>query len=121
MLNVLFVFLGGVLGALSRYYLGRTVNRSVSRLFPWGTLVVNLSGCLVIGIISQNLTFLGARGYLFTDIGFVGAYTTFSSLSYETIQLVESIGLARAMINPLLSLCGGLAAVWIGMRLGMLV
>jgi len=119
--NILLVFIGGAAGALSRYFIGQAINERLMRLFPWGTFIVNITGCIIIGMISAQVSHLGSSAFLLSDVGFVGAYTTFSSLTYETLRLVESSGLIRGLINPALSMVIGLLAVYLGLRLGAIV
>ncbi len=105
---------GGALGAMLRYTLTAWVDQRLQSTFPWGTLAVNVSGCLVIGIlatladergvISQNL-----RIFLLT--GFLGAVTTFSSFGLETWRLIEAGRLPLALANSLGSVGACLIAV----------
>lgn len=118
LLHIILVFLGGSLGAAARYGLGQWINARTLGSFPWGTFVVNISGCLAIGAVSAHAAQLGGPAFLLVDVGFVGAYTTFSSLSYETLRLISNEGWARGLLNPLASLVLGVAAVWAGIRLG---
>lgn len=87
---------------------------------PLGTLVVNLSGCLVIGLLTGLLEagHLSSEGFLLADVGFTGAYTTFSTLSYETVRLMEQKLWLEAFLNPTLSLLFGLFAVSLGLFAG---
>lgn len=116
--NLVIVFVGGSLGSVARYSLSsRIAERSQARL-PVGTLTVNLIGALLIGVISYQAHHLGAHGVLFADIGFVGAFTTFSSLSYETLMILEQGFALEAFVNPLVSLLLGLLGVSLGWYLG---
>ena len=118
LVNLLIIFLGGGLGAVARYSLSSFINQRTEARLPVGTLSVNLIGTVVIGIISSQARHLGARGILFTDIGFVGAFTTFSSLSYETLVLLEQGFSFEAFINPLISLILGMLGVSVGFYIG---
>ena len=108
------IFLGGGLGALARYELGGLVQRSAGGFFPWGTLVVNATGCLAIGVLATLLeerSSLGPTWRLFLLVGVLGGYTTFSSFGLETWRLVESGDWLRAAGNAGGSVAIGLAAV----------
>ena len=94
----------GALGALARYGLDGAVSRRLPTSFPWGTFVVNVSGALVLGFIltlmtEQLTTAPWLRSAL--AIGFLGAYTTFSTLTYETYRLLEDGALGLAAANLL--------------------
>lgn len=115
---VLLVFAGGCLGAATRYATDHLVHHRVSRRFPWGTLTVNVVGSVVLGIIagaaSPSSTYLVA----FVATGFCGALTTFSTFGYETVRLASNRMLARATLNVVVSLAGGLAGVAFGYVVG---
>lgn len=116
--NGVLVFAGGALGAALRYWLGFYVSQRVAGRLPLGTLVVNLVGTVIIGLLASNAARLGIRPMLFFDIGFVGAFTTFSSLSYETWVLLEQGLFLEAFLNPVLSVIVGLFGVSLGMLVG---
>ncbi len=112
------IALGGALGALSRYFVGSWVQaRLVHSTFPWGTFVINATGSLVLGLVA---TLLGERFLTnpnirpFLAIGFVGAYTTFSTFEYESFQLGSSW---QALGNLMGSVLVGYGCVWLGARL----
>lgn len=119
--RLLLVAGGGAAGALARYALGGVVHRLYPGTWPLGTLVVNLTGCLAIGVVmglvEQQL--LGAAARLLLAIGVLGAFTTFSTFGYETVELVRRGALAAALANAALQLAGGLAAVVIGRALAL--
>ena len=116
-MNYLLVFCGGSLGAVARYWAGSTIQGRGTGRFPWGTLVVNILGATIIGIIVGDRR-LGLHTLLFADIGFVGSFTTFSSLSHETLVLLQKGWYGRAFLNPLVSLTVGFLGLWLGMRVG---
>jgi CrcB protein len=114
----------GALGALARYGLDGVVSRRLPTSFPWGTFVVNISGALVLGFLltlmtEQLTTAPWLRSAL--TIGFLGAYTTFSTLSLDTFRLLEEGHTGQAGFNALGSLAAGLVAVWLGLKLGRVV
>jgi CrcB protein len=114
----LLIALGGALGSIARYWVGATVTDRLGARFPYGTLVINLTACAVIGF---SLTFLGKRAGLssawryLVPVGFVGAYSTFSTYEWETMALLRAGGVPAAALYAFGSLVLGLAAVWCGM------
>ena len=115
------VGLAGALGAWVRYLVGLALARR-STSFPWGTLLINVSGCVLIALVGAVATRVpGWAMVLRTDVetGFVGAYTTFSTFSFEGLQLWETQP-ARALLYLLGSVAAGLAGVaagaWLGAR-----
>ncbi len=118
MQKYLLIALGGALGSIARYWVGATVTDRLGARFPYGTLVINLTACAVIGF---SLTFLGKRAGLssawryLVPVGFVGAYSTFSTYEWETMALLRAGGVPAAALYAFGSLVLGLAAVWCGM------
>lgn len=109
---------GGFLGAVFRYLLSgfvQTLTKSIG--FPYGTMVVNIVGCLLIGVLSQMDEL---RGILSTEsrllllVGVLGAFTTFSTFSNETLNLLTENKIGFALLNVVVSVTVGLGAVWIG-------
>ena len=121
MKELLLVGLGGGLGALSRYGLGLLMVRWLGTGFPWATLFINLSGCLLIGMAlgagPGPSGFLSRELRLFGVIGFLGAFTTFSTFGYETIALLQAGKPALAVAYVLASVILGLAGVALGILL----
>ena len=111
------VAIGGALGSAARYWVGSTITNRVGTRFPYGTLVINLTACLVIGF---SLTFLSRRAGLSSSwrflapVGFIGAFSTFSAYEWETFYTIRSGAFLMAAIYALGSLILGLAAVWGG-------
>jgi fluoride exporter len=123
-MKLLLVALGGALGALARYGVATAVGRRFGTGFPLGTLIINVSGCAIIGFViaALNGRWSGVNEgweYL-VPIGFVGAYTTFSTYEFELARLMEAGAFARLAAYFVLSNGVGFAAVvggiWLGRR-----
>jgi CrcB protein len=114
----LLIALGGALGSIARYWIGATVTNRLGTRFPWGTLVINLTACAAIGFVltwmSRRAGFGSGWRYL-VPVGFVGAYSTFSTYEWETMSLLKAGGFPVAALYSFGSLILGLAAVWCGM------
>ena len=118
--NLLFVFLGGGVGAAARYWLSGAVYDWLPSTFPYGNLVVNVSGCLLIGIlmaVMQDRFLVDPSLRVFLVIGILGGFTTFSSFSYETIALAQDREYLHASVNIMATVFGCLAATLVGQRL----
>jgi CrcB protein len=112
---------GGAIGALARYLLGGAVHRWMPGFFPYGTFVVNLLGCLLFGIIvglAESRFVVGPIGRAFMLIGVLGGFTTFSSFTYETFELIRSGQLGPAAINVAGQVGLGFLGLWAGFGLG---
>jgi fluoride exporter len=109
------MLLGGV-GAVLRFLVDRAVSGRVARSFPFGTLVVNISGALLLGFLAGLA--LSPHVALLAGTAFVGSYTTFSTWMLETQRLGEERQIWPAVANILVSLVLGLAAAWLGMSIG---
>jgi CrcB protein len=111
------LIVGGALGAPARYFVDGWVEPRIDSVFPWGTLVVNVTGSLLLGVITGLALYHGLgdvpRAAIAT--GFCGAYTTFSTFSYETVQLIETGEHGRAVANALGSVAAGLLAAGLGL------
>ena len=119
----LVVMLGGSLGAASRYGIGLMTARLWGTGFPYGTLVVNLVGCFIIGLLfalADRSRLLSPDVRLLLITGYLGALTTFSSFSVETINAARAGLLMQAVINVLINNIGGLTLTYLGLRLGSL-
>jgi fluoride exporter len=110
------VFLIGGVGSVLRFVVDRAVSARVAGAFPYGTLAVNLSGALVLGVLSGLV--LTPDLALVAGTAFVGAYTTFSTWMLETQRLGEERQLRPAVANIVVSLVLGLAAAWLGLWIG---
>lgn len=121
MQKYLWIALGGALGSIARYWIGSEVGSRMGIRFPYGTLIVNISACVIIGF---SVAYLGRRADLspawryFIPIGFVGAYSTFSTYEWETLSTLRSGAFFLAALYAVGSLILGLAAVWAGSMLG---
>ena len=121
MLDILFVGAGGFLGAIARYALGGWIAERTGPGFPYETLLINVTGCFAIGLfmtLAVDAFAWPPSARLFIAVGFLGAYTTFSTFGYETMKLIEGGSLWLAFVNCLASVTVGLVAVWLGMALG---
>ncbi len=108
---------GGICGTLGRYALSNLVNRWTETQLPYGTFVVNVIGCFLIGMLaalSDKRLLLNPEVRLFAVTGLLGAFTTFSSLIYESAQLTQQGQLAMALLNVLASIALGFIAFWVG-------
>ena len=124
MINILYVGLGGFLGAALRYITSGVVERFATRPYPYGTFVVNMVGCLLIGFLagaaeSREIFTPASRAFVFT--GVLGAFTTFSTFSYETMGLFQNGQTSPAMLNLGLQIILGLTAVWGGIQIAKLI
>lgn len=120
MTKLLVVGLGGFLGAIARYGLSGLVHRRLGEGFPYGTLAVNVVGCLLIGVVLhlvEDRSILGPTARLFVAIGVLGGFTTFSSFGYETFELIEDRAYKLALLNVAGNMILGLLAVWVGRTL----
>ncbi|MBF0254953.1 MAG: fluoride efflux transporter CrcB [Gammaproteobacteria bacterium] len=121
MTQALAIAAGGALGALLRFWVSNGVHQLLGRGFPYGTLAVNLIGSFLMGllVILLNERFAAApelRAALL--IGLLGAFTTFSTFSMETYNLIEQAAYLKALANVLLSVLLCLLAAWVGLLLG---
>ena len=120
----IYIALGGALGTLARYWVGSAIASRLGTKFPYGTFVINITACVLIGF---SLTFLAKRTALnsawrfLVPIGFIGAYSTFSSYEWETVSTLRSGGFSMAGIYAFGSLFLGLVAVWCGILLAEII
>lgn len=117
-LEYLVVFVGGGLGAVARFVLGTAVQKASAAGFPWGTFVVNMLGCLLVGVIAELIRVrVDWQGHvrLFLVVGILGGFTTFSSFGYETVALIQSGKLMDGLLNAFGQLILGLIFVALGL------
>lgn len=117
MVNYVMLALGGALGALARYGLGGLVQTRMNAVFPYGTLVVNLCGCLLMGFVMALITdrVIVAPGFRYlVPVGFIGAFTTFSTFELETFRAIEDGAWLIGFANVAASVILGFLALWLG-------
>jgi CrcB protein len=120
-MQLIVIGVGGAIGALARYLLGGAVHRLVPGFFPYGTFVVNLLGCLIFGVIvgiAESRVAIGPIGRAFILIGVLGGFTTFSSFTYETFELVRGGQMWPALVNVSGQVGLGFLGLWAGFALG---
>ena len=117
MQKYLLIAFGGALGSMARYWVGSTIANRMGTKFPYGTFVINITACMIIGF---SLTFLAKRADLnpawrfLVPVGFIGAYSTFSTYEWETLSRIRTGAFLLAASYAVSSLILGLAAVWGG-------
>ncbi len=123
MFNLLFIGIGGFIGAVARYLLSGLFYNILGDRFPYGTFAVNIIGCLLLGFfltLTEGKFIISPQVRSFIVIGILGAFTTFSTFSYETFALLQSGLYSSAILNIFLSVIISLAAVWGGIILAKL-
>jgi fluoride exporter len=120
----LLIAIGGALGSIARYWVGSSIAGRMGVRFPYGTLIVNITACVIIGF---SMTYLGKRVELnqawrfLVPVGFIGAYSTFSTYEWETLTTMRAGAFGIAALYAAGSFVLGLAAVWSGSVLGEMV
>ena len=126
MFSYLYVAIGGALGSVARYWLSGVIANRFGQTFPWGTIIVNITGCFIIGLFN-TLTLSEGRMAASPDlrtffmIGICGGYTTFSSFSLQTLTLAEDGEWLYAGGNVVLSVVLCLLGVWLGHLLAVFI
>jgi CrcB protein len=117
--TVLLVLVGGMLGAPTRYLVDRAVQARHDSVFPYGTLIINVAGSLLLGFLLGAQRHLGLQASVVALLGtgFCGGLTTFSTFGYETLRLLEDGAIGEAGLNVLGSLIAAVLAAWLGFRL----
>ncbi len=123
-MNVVLVLVGGALGALARYEMGGFIGTRWNHGFPLGTFVINVTGSFLLGMINVFVverTVLSPAWRIGLGVGFMGAFTTFSTFSYETVGLLEEGSYILALGYASLSVLVGLFAAFLGMFIARIV
>jgi CrcB protein len=120
-MTMLAVFVGAGLGGLTRYGISEWIHHSAGPAFPWGTLVINVSGSLLLTFVYAVLegTAAAPEWRAFLGVGLLGGYTTFSTFSYETVRLIQDGDWSRAGLYVGASVVASLGAAIIGFNLGL--
>jgi len=124
MVKYLMVGIGGFLGAIARFWLGGYVSNRLGAGFPYGTFIINCSGSFLIGL---TITLLAEKAHWSANwrylipIGFIGAYTTFSTFEYETLRTIQDSEFLLAGLYVGMSVVVGFVAVWLGVVAGRMV
>jgi CrcB protein len=116
----LMIAIGGALGALARYQLAALIQARVPVGFPWGTFIVNITGCLVMGVATALFTdrlLVHPNWRFLIPIGFIGAYTTFSTFEFETFRAITEGAWLVGGLNVVGSVVAGYVALWLGIVL----
>jgi len=119
MVTYVWIALGSAIGGVGRYWTSGLIGHHFGATFPWGTLVVNVLGSFIIGLIAtltspDGRIFIGSDARQFLMLGICGGYTTFSSFSFETLELVRDGEVFRAGGYIILSVVLCIVAVWLG-------
>jgi fluoride exporter len=119
MQGYIWIAIGSALGGMARYWCSGVAARLIGETFPWGTLIVNVAGSLIIGFFAtltgpDGRIFVGSVARQFVMIGILGGYTTFSSFSLQTLELLHDGEWLRAGGNIIASVLLCLFAVWLG-------
>jgi CrcB protein len=118
LLKLLYIAVGGAVGALARFGVGEGLMLLLGKAFPYGTLVVNVAGCFLLGMLAALHTHaLSAEVRTGLAAGFLGALTTFSTFGFETIDQLERGQWLVALANVMANLVLGFLAVWLGLLL----
>jgi CrcB protein len=126
MATYVLIALGGALGSVARFWISSLVIERYGQTFPLGTLLVNMSGSLAIGFLAAlaepgGRRQIGPSGRLFLMSGICGGYTTFSSFSLQTLELIRAGEWMKAVTNSVGSVVLCLVAVWLGYALGLIL
>ena len=123
-MEYLVIGIGGFLGANARYLVAGWAAQRFGTTFPYGTFIINVSGSFILGlflVFVQERTFIHPNYRLFFAVGFLGAYTTFSTFTYESLRLVQDGSILLGLTNIFASVVIGLLGVVLGVVLGGLV
>ena len=120
LITLAWIAVGGALGSTMRFALSTAVLRMSGSLFPFGTFVVNLVGCVAFGAIvgaAEHRVVLAPDARAFLLVGIMGGFTTFSSYAYESLALLQDGQLAAASVNIVGQVVAGLAGLWLAFAL----
>lgn len=123
-MKLVWIALAGALGTLARYWLGGTVQRFSGGSFPWGTMVINIAGCFVFGLcwaLAVERFNISGETRIIVLLGFLGAFTTFSSFIFETMELLKDSEWLLAGFNMVGQNVLGLIGLFVGWTLGRMV
>jgi fluoride exporter len=123
MKNIIYIAVGGALGALTRYGISKFINQFTGGVFPWGTLAVNFLGLFIIGFLFElfERTVVPSEIRSFLTIGFLGALTTFSTYGIETLNLLRDGEYGLGLMNVVLSNVAGIGLVVVGIVVARMV
>jgi len=124
MQKLLLLTAAGAAGALARYGLAGVVQRGLGAAFPWGTFVVNVVGCLLFGLVwvlGEERMAIGPEARTVLLVGFLGAFTTFSTFAFETSEMLRESQYLMVAANVLAHMAAGLIGLWGGMAVGRLL
>jgi CrcB protein len=115
------VGIGGGLGSILRFWTAVYIGQRMGTRFPYGTFLINVSGCFLIGVVMtivSERTHLSPNVRYLVPIGFIGGYTTFSTFEYETLRAVQDGQFVIGLLNIVLSVAVGFFMVWLGAMVG---
>lgn len=118
------ISIGGILGANARYLLADWAAQKFGTVFPYGTFIINISGAFALGLFMaflQDRAFIHPNYRFFFATGFCGAYTTFSTLTYESLRLFQDGSILMGFTNIVGSMVVGMSAVFIGFAVGRMI
>jgi len=121
--KMIYLSVAGSAGTLTRYWLGGFIQRNIATDFPFGTVAVNILGCLAFGLLwalMENRLSIGGQMRIIIFVGFFGAFTTFSSFVFETARLLDESQWLWASANIIMQNVLGLVGIIIGMTIGRL-
>lgn len=118
-MGYLIVGVGGIFGSITRYSLGKVIMQKANTTFPIGTFLINITGAILLGIVN-GIGIAGNLYFLLAD-GFLGAYTTFSTFTVDSLNLIKSNQLLLAMVYILGTSFGSVIFAWLGVSLSRLI